>query len=122
MSFCLADGALLSAQYDPEATLVLPQNPANQPTVLMDHQKGALPINLVPPDPEVFRQQLLRSRLAEIVTTYRDGRAETKIWRAQNFRPSSNVIGNLRSRPQFRAGQWQARGIVGVTVRVINNS
>ena len=118
ISFCLADGALLSADYDPEATLVLPHN---QPTVRIEYQNKYLPIILVPSDPNVFKQQLLRSRVAEIITTFTDGRVEAKIWKAQNFRSSSNVIGNLRSRPQFRAGQWQAKGIEKVMVRVLEN-
>ncbi len=78
-----------------------------------------LPIKLVSSDPVVFKQLLLQSRVAEIVTTYSDGRVVTKIWRAANFSWSSNVIGNLRSRPEFRAGQWQANGITMVTVRVL---
>jgi hypothetical protein len=80
-----------------------------------------LPIKLVPPDADEFRQQFLRSHLAEIAVTYRDGRVERKKWRALNFTPSSNVIGNLRSRPHFRSGQWQRKGIREVTVRVLND-
>ena len=85
-------------------------------------QPRSLPISLVPSDPVTFKQELLRSRVAEIVTTFSDGRIETRIWRAANFSSSSNVIGNLRSRPNFRAGQWEARGIAKVTVRVLNNA
>jgi len=119
-SFCLADGALLSASYDPDATLVLRSAGVDRQTVGIHSQY--LPISLVPADPNIFKQELLRSRMAEIVTTFNDGRVETKTWKAVNFRPSSNVIGNLRSRPQFRAGQWQARGITKVVVRVLKNA
>ena len=119
-SFCLADGALLSASYDPDATLVLPSALVNR--AIVEIQSHHLPISLVPPDPDTFKKELLQSRLAEIVTTFTDGRVETKIWKAGQFRASSNVIGNLRSRPQFRAGQWQARGILHVTVRVVRNA
>ena len=31
---------------------------------------------------------------------------------------TSNVIGNLRSRPEFRAGKWQARGIASLRVTI----
>jgi len=79
-----------------------------------------LPITLIPADPEDFRNALLRSRLGEIITTYADGRVERRIWNAPNFKASSNVIGNLRSRPEFRSGQWQAKGIERVTVRVLD--
>lgn len=122
LSFCLADGELLSAPFDPDATLVMPDTKANQATVVIQNERGYLPILLSPSDPEVFKEQLLRTRVAEIVTTYANGRVETKIWRAQNLRASSNVIGNLRSRPQFRAGQWQVRGIAKVTVKVLENA
>jgi hypothetical protein len=127
-SFCLEDGALLSASYDPDATLVIPapinstsKNSVEQLPIGVDVNRKFLPIELVPSDPVTFKQQLLRSRVAEIVTTYSDGTAKTKIWKATNFSASSNVIGNLRSRPDFRAGQWQAKGIAKVTVRVIDN-
>ena len=79
-----------------------------------------LPITLIPADPEEFKQALLKSRRAEIVTTYRDGEERRKLWNAPHFTQSSNLIGNLRSRPDFRAGQWQANGIEKVTVRVID--
>jgi hypothetical protein len=78
-----------------------------------------LPINLVPPKPNEFKREFLRTRTAEIVITYSDGRVETKIWNAQKFDASSNVTGNVRSRPEFRNGNWQARGIREVTVRVV---
>ena len=80
-----------------------------------------LPITLSPPDENDFKEQFLRSRLAEIVITYRDGRIERKKWRALNFTPSSNLMGNLRSRPDFRAGQWQRKGIREVSVRVLDS-
>jgi hypothetical protein len=78
-----------------------------------------LPITLTPSDPNEFREHFLLSRLAEIVITYRDGRVERKNWKGLNFSASSNVIGNLRSRPQFRDGQWQAEGIESIAVRVV---
>lgn len=80
-----------------------------------------LPIDIVPSNPDIFKQQLLRSRVAEIVIIYSDGRKEIKIWNAAKFSASSNVIGNLRSRSEFRSGQWQANGIVKVAVKVIDN-
>ncbi len=94
--------------------------PVGQPVSGIESQ--VLPIFLVPSDPVMFKQQLLRSRIAEIVTTYSDGKVETRTWRAANFSASSNVIGNLRSRPEFRAGQWKVKGIVKVTVRVLENA
>lgn len=80
---------------------------------------GQLPIELIPPDPVVFKMELLRTRKAQITTKYYDGKEEVRLWNAPNFSLSSNVLGNLRSRPEFRQGQWQARGIAKVTVRVV---
>lgn len=78
-----------------------------------------LPITLIPADPDEFKKEFLRSRLAEICITYRDGRVERKRWNVSNFTASSNLMGNLRSRPDLRAGQWQRKGIKEVTVRVL---
>lgn len=78
-----------------------------------------LPICLDPSDPGEFKTQLLISRLAEIKTIYSDGRVESKKWNANRFKQSSNVLGNLRSRPEYRAGKWQADHIVRVDIVAI---
>lgn len=83
---------------------------------------GPLPITLVPTDPDEFRRALLKSRKAEIITLYSSGEEKKALWHAPHLRESSNVIGNLRSRPDFRAGKWQAAGIEKVIVRVINHA
>ena len=82
------------------------------------HAFGVLPIDLTPANPAAFKQALLRSRRALIEITYSNGTTEVKDWNADRFSGSSNVIGNLRSRPEFRAGKWQASGVVRVSVRV----
>jgi DNA-directed RNA polymerase subunit M/transcription elongation factor TFIIS len=80
---------------------------------------GCLPIFLVPSDPVIFKRELLKSRVAEIEMAYCDGSAEVKPWRLNAFTDASNVIGNLRSRPDFRKDKWQARGLKQITVRVM---
>jgi hypothetical protein len=84
-----------------------------------DTAAKSLPIILIPTDPREFKRELLRTRKAEIITRYIDGREESKIWNAQDFGETSNVKGNLRSRPEFRQGNWQSRGIQDVTVRIL---
>jgi hypothetical protein len=79
---------------------------------------GVLPIELVPADPSDFKDALLRSRKATIEIIYSNGSTEQMDWDAERFSPSSNVIGNLRSRPEFRQGEWQKRGILRICVRV----
>jgi hypothetical protein len=50
---------------------------------------------------------------------YGDGSVDRKKWNASRFSESSNVFGNIRSRPEFRQGVWQLNGIVKVNVRVV---
>jgi len=80
----------------------------------------ALPIFLNPTDPAEFKKALLASKSAEIIVLYIDGREERKVWNPANMSPASNVIGNLLSRPEFRAGKWQQKGICSIKVRVKN--
>ncbi len=82
---------------------------------------GSLPITLDPPVTEDFKQRLLATRMAEIEVTFDDGRIERRNWDASRFSISSNVFGNLRSRPEFRPGAWQDRGIQKVHVKIIDS-
>lgn len=77
---------------------------------------GSLPIELVAPPGRDFKEELLRRRQAWIHVEYADGRTEKRLWNADRISASSNVLGNLRSRPEFRAGVWQGRGIKRVVV------
>lgn len=80
-------------------------------------RSDTLQIELVPSDQRVFKIKLLEKKLAYIYIYYSDGKIEEKPWRAWAFRESSNVFGNLRSRPEFRQG-WQKRGITKVVVSI----
>lgn len=77
-----------------------------------------LPITLDPKHPSVFKDQFLKRKAAEITTFYKDGRTVTRPWSANKFAATSNVFRNLRSRPKFRQGEWQAHGIIKVHVRI----
>ena len=77
-----------------------------------------LPITLHPPKPRVFLDNLLKTKQAWIEVSYQDGRKVVRPWNAAAMRPSSNVIGNLRSRPEFRAGAWRKHGIASVRVSI----
>jgi hypothetical protein len=81
-----------------------------------------LPIELNPNNNEVFLETLLKTKSATITTFYKNGTKESKIWNAERMTANSNVIGNLRSRPEFRNGNWQKANIEKVLVEVINNS
>jgi len=78
-----------------------------------------LPIALFPADEELFKKKLLISKMAEIKIFYADATVQTKTWLANAFSAKSGVLNNLRSRPEFRNGAWQQRGIERVEVKVI---
>jgi len=80
---------------------------------------GVLPIVLHPADPIAFRDEFLRLGTATI-RTYYGNRVEKSVWKCKRLSKTSNVIGNLRSRPHFRSGHWQELGITKVVVQVSN--
>jgi hypothetical protein len=104
------------------STVMAGPEPAPKKTATAPHSKAtdtALPISLDPPDKEAFKAALLATKQAEIDVVYNDGHVVTEAWDAQKFGPTSSVLGNLRSRPKFRVGAWQAAGIVELRVRVV---
>ena len=86
--------------------------------IITTKSKDKLPITLDPPQVEDFKRRLLERKAAQLTIFYSDGRTETRLWNAPRFSETSNVFGNLRSRPDLRQGKWQASGIVKVHVRV----
>ena len=114
----LLDGTplmVLSREYrdvDPE--------PAQQRQRVPRERRHTLPITLEPPNSEDFLDALLRTKKAWIEVSYQDGRTEVQPWNAGNMRPTSNVIGNLRSRPEFRSDAWRKNGIASVRVTIEN--
>ena len=83
---------------------------------------SVLPIELIPNNNEVFLKKILKTKSANITTFYKNGTKESKIWKAERMSANSNVIGNLRSRIEFRNGNWQSANIVKVVVEVNNSS
>ena len=86
---------------------------------VIETSEGLLPITLEPSQSAEFKRQLLACLCAQITIFYNDGRVEPRPWDASRFLETSNVMGNLRSRPEFRKGVWQRSGIVKVHVRVV---
>jgi hypothetical protein len=80
--------------------------------------ESILPIELIPNDSQEFLSALLKTKTATITTFFKDGKQKSKIWNAERMTANSNVIGNLRSRPEFRNGNWQKAKIVKVVVEV----
>lgn len=106
-------------KYDSITDPVLPQagyfpdNPPSPP------RSDLLPITIDPPRISDFVEKLLRTKRAEIQTFFVDGRVTCRQWNANKFSRGSNLFGNLRSRPDFRRGEWQLQGIVKAHVRVV---
>ncbi len=92
-------------------------SPSSKPT-RREGRSATLPITLKPLNSKDFLAALLRTKEAWIQVSYNDGRKEVRRWDAPRMSPSSNVIGNLRSRPEFRAGTWQNKGIVSVLASI----
>lgn len=91
-----------------------------KPLAALESTPGILPIVLDPSPSAEFKRRLLTSRKAKIVIHYGDGRIDHRPWDASRFSENSNVMGNLRSRPEFRSGAWQAAGILKVHACVTN--
>jgi hypothetical protein len=79
---------------------------------------NVLPITLDPKKSADFKNELLVHRVAEIETFYSDGLRDKSIWKANKFKESSNVLGNLRGWPNFRQGKWQELGIEKIHVSI----
>jgi len=80
--------------------------------------EGVLPISLVPADNDEFRRLAISKGVATIYVTYADGSMKKRLWQVSRLNAGSNVLGNLRSRPEFRQGNWQDAGIVELRVEV----
>lgn len=80
---------------------------------------GVLPIYFYPEDTIEFKELLLINKSAYITIHFNDGTTETKEWTANRFNENSDLIRNVRSRPEFRQGNWQNANIQKIEI-VIN--
>ena len=118
--FVSNQGLDLDALLDGSPLLILcRESLSNSPRPARRNQRGpTLPISLEPPHPEDFLAALLRTKRAWIEVSYIDGRTEVRPWTATQMKPTSNVLGNLRSRPEFRNRAWQQNGIASLRVSI----
>lgn len=110
---CTVDHLQSQGAQNPIRYVNLGEKP-NDPSPAQNH---TLPIEQKP-DANSFKTRLLEKKEASIVIHYQDGSVETKKWKANRFTETSDVCGNLRSRPEFRAGEWQRRNISKICVYV----
>lgn len=91
--------------------MVGPPGSAEEDGAAMEAMVGdPLPIRFDPPGPE-FKKRLLTTQEAWVTTFYADGRVATRRWDASRMSATSNVIANLRSRPEYRNPMWRQLGI-----------
>lgn len=82
--------------------------------------REALAIDLIPEDPKTFRDAFIKAGMAMMTIHFSDGRIERRQWKCRRMSASSNVLGNLRSKSDFRNGTWQRLGISRVCVEIRN--
>ena len=118
-------GIDLAALMDGTTLMILSRESRDvPPETVPQRQRGTrgrrpnLQVTLEPPNPQDFLHALLKTRKAWIQVTYQDGRTKVQPWNASKMGPTSNVIGNLRSRPEFRSDAWQKNGISSVRVTI----
>jgi hypothetical protein len=77
-----------------------------------------LPVFFQPETPSEFKTEFLERRKALIEVHFQDGSVTTKTWIAHRFNENSNLIGNIRSRSDFRGNCWVEKKITKVLVKV----
>ena len=77
-----------------------------------------LPIELIPANRNEFKRLLLLKRGAIKYECYRDGHIEQRPWLATRVTESSDIIRNLRSSSGYRQGEWQARDMLKLVVKI----
>ena len=74
---------------------------------LSEGENYILPIEFQPEDVSEFKELLLINKRAIITVFYNGGTEEVKEWNAFKITDKSDIIRNLRSRKEFRQGNWQ---------------
>lgn len=105
---------------EPVPKPILTKLPSTRPSRFDQNGKGrdVLPIFLNPSDPAEFRHAFIAKGYAIMSIYFANGQVKEDEWLCQRFGPSSNVIGNLRSKKKFRSGEWQQLGITKVIVKI----
>ena len=80
--------------------------------------RQVLPIEFSPNDLIEFKELLLVHRRAKITVFYNGGNKEVKEWNALKISEESDIIRNLRSRLEFRQGNWQEANIKSIKVEI----
>jgi hypothetical protein len=79
---------------------------------------GTLPIEYEGGSPQLFLERFLAAGVAYIEEHYVDGRVEIRRWPAERLAAKSNLVGNIRSKPEYRRGNWQGAGLAKLVMRL----
>lgn len=78
---------------------------------------GTQPIIFNPSDIDIFRNELINKKRAEITWIYNDGTRKLKLWKAEGITPTTNIKKNIQSRLEWR--KKDDDGLLEVHVRVL---
>lgn len=79
-----------------------------------------LPITLIPADKDKFSREFMEKKKAMIFITYENSNVvKETTWHCKKFDENSNILKNLRSKPDFRSGNWQNQKIKSIEVKVV---
>lgn len=107
-------------------TTVVPSNSNYRETIskaknferkeLINYEK--LPIELIPDNTDEFTKLFMQQKQALLYYHYIDGEVKEKIWRNLRFNDNSDLLGNLRGRPEARKEKWKELGIVKLVCKI----
>lgn len=91
---------------------------SNNSPILNNQDRQVLPIEFSPDDLIEFKELLLVQKSALITIFYNGGTSDIKEWNASNISEKSDIIRNVRSRLEFRQGNWQDANIKSIKVEI----
>lgn len=89
---------------------------SNVKTEIQNTEK--LPLEFVPSDERVFKQELIKTKKARRTWYYNNKNPEIDIWDASKFTIESNLRGNILSNNKVRA--WKDIGLIKIKFEIIN--
>jgi hypothetical protein len=79
---------------------------------------GTLPIEYEGGSHQRFLERFLAAGVAYIEEHYADGQVKVRTWPVERLSATSNLVSNIRSKPEYRSGNWQAAGIAKLVMHL----
>lgn len=79
---------------------------------------GTLPIEYEGGSPQRFLERFLAAGVAYIEEHYADGRVKVRKWPVERLTAKSNLVGNIRSKPEYQQGNWQGAGLAKLVMHL----